>query len=134
VIQTRLDNKRSRVYTRAWGTVTFEELQTHIKELMESRVHLFPELFDASEARTNMSSAEMQQIARLAQETEPNDRPAALAIVTSDPYAFGMAHMYQALCEDIRAVGVFRGITPAAKWLATQEPPPITDQQQEESN
>ena len=120
MIQTRFDSKRSRVYTRVSGTLTFDDLFAHIMEQIRTRLYRFPELFDVTDARTELSATDIQEIARIAEELEPPDRPAPLAIVASDPYVFGMAHMYQALCEGIRAVGVFRGMTAAAQWLSVQ--------------
>ena len=118
MIETRVDAEKLRVYTRVSGTLSFNDLFAHVVEEIQSGAHRYMELFDATGARTDLTGSDVQQLANLAK--EPNENPGPIAIVASDPYVFGLAHMYQMLCENYRVVGVFRGIGAAAKWLNAQ--------------
>ena len=77
------------------------------------------ELLDARGATTNLTS---QQVMMLAHRTEMllrDGRFGVLAVVATARVTFGMARMYQILCDRLPTrIGVFRSIHEAHTWLS----------------
>lgn len=113
-------NKLQRVLeTRAAGVVSAEDLARHLE--MEERDGLLAvdELFDARGATTNLTSDQVRTFVRRTEDLARSGRFGALAFVTDDKVAFGMARMYQLLCDDKPvSIGVFHDVDSATRWLA----------------
>ena len=117
-----IDSSRHLVRTLASDLVTYRELERHLaeEEHDDDAVGL-AEVIDARGATTDLTT---EQVRRLVARTDALVRKGhfgALAIVTDNDVAFGMARMYQLLCEmslPVR-IEVFRELEPALAWLRT---------------
>jgi hypothetical protein len=111
------DDKRL-LETRATGMVTADELERHLTMEGADGLLALDELFDARDATTDLTS---HQVRHFVEKTEALARRGpfgAVAFVTANDVAFGMARMYQLLCDGkpVR-VGVFRDVGQAKQWL-----------------
>ena len=117
-ISCRIDDTRRRLYTRAEGLVTFEEMRAHVYTELSADAATYCELIDCRNATTSVSAA---QIRRLAAERKKVDarqrRPGPVAVVATDNVFFGMLRMYNALTDTIRPIEVFRDAQAAEHWL-----------------
>jgi hypothetical protein len=120
-----IDRERDLLRTRATGLVTFDDLDRHIT--MEEADHALglAELLDARGATTDISRADVQRLVYRTDALVRKGRFGALAIVTDDDVAYGMARMYQILCEELPVrIGVFRLLEPALAWLGASSGAP----------
>jgi hypothetical protein len=105
--------------TQARGVVTYAELAAHLNEEEALRVQSDPELFDATGASTDITTAQVKTLVDRANTMLRNGSVGPTAFVANDDVAFGMARMYQLLAEpDGIVVGVFRDRGDAERWLA----------------
>jgi 2-hydroxychromene-2-carboxylate isomerase len=114
-----IDSSRQLVRTLASGLVTYRELERHVAEEEHDDAIGLAEVFDARGARTDLTSAQVRGLVVRTDALVRKGRFGALAIVTDNDVAFGMARMYQLLCEASVAVRieVFRDLEPALAWL-----------------
>ena len=117
-VRYAIDRLRGRLLTHADGVVTFQEINDHLDS--EQRAHDLhrPELIDARGATTNVT---VDQVHQLVQRTVSLSRIVDLgptAIVSDDPFTFGMARMYSLLAaRDGVATEVFLDVASANRWL-----------------
>jgi hypothetical protein len=113
-----LNSETRLLETRATGLVTAEELDRHLTMEEEDGFIGLDELFDARDATTDLTSTQVRHFVRRTDDMVKRGRFGAVAFVTRDDVTFGMARMYQLLCEDKPVnIGVFRDIDVAREWL-----------------
>jgi hypothetical protein len=109
--------------THAVGLVSNEELEQHVDAQEKEGLIAAAELFDARDATTNLTAAQVRNLVRRTDELLERVDIGDLAIVTNDQVGYGMARMYQLLCGDKPVhVGVFREIDAARRWLNESRP------------
>ena len=116
-----IDPSRDLVRTLATGVVTYPDLEQHLaKEERDDAVGL-AEVMDARGATTDLTTDQVRDLVARTHALVRKGRFGALAIVTDNDVAFGMARMYQLLCETTLPVRieVFRDLEPALAWLRT---------------
>lgn len=115
-----IDQTRSAVLSRGWGTVTGHELLAHARTLAaDARFHPhFCQLVELREVVTvDASSASISELA----EVSPFGAGARRAIVVSTDVAYGMARMFQILRTTPDEIFVFRDMEAALAWLGMAE-------------
>ncbi|HWZ85220.1 MAG TPA: hypothetical protein VN032_03410 [Thermoanaerobaculia bacterium] len=115
-----IDQTRSAVLTRGWGTLTGRDLLAHARTLAaDPRFHPhFCQLVDLREVTTvDASSAIIRELA----EVSPFGAGARRAIVVSTDVAYGMARMFQILRTTPDEIFVFRDMDAALLWLGMAE-------------
>jgi hypothetical protein len=113
-----IDTPRHLIRASAAGVVTYEELERHLAQEEHDDALGFREVIDARGATTDLTSTQVRALVARTDALVRKGRFGALAIVTDNDVAFGMARMYQILCEGLAVpIGVFRGLEPAMKWL-----------------
>jgi hypothetical protein len=114
-----IDSSRHLVRTLASGLVTYRELERHVAEEEHDDAIGLAEVIDARGATTDLTSDQVRGLVARTDALVRKGRFGALAIVTDNDVAFGMARMYQLLCELSLAVRieVFRDLEPALAWL-----------------
>jgi hypothetical protein len=113
-----IDRLLQKMTTNADGMVTFKDINEHLDAEERERAMGLPELIDATQATTNLTSDQVRSIVRRVVATAKRIPAGPTAIVASDDVVFGMARMYSILMEDSAApVGVFRDRASARSWL-----------------
>jgi hypothetical protein len=117
-ISYRIDDARRRLYTRAEGLVTFAEMRVHVNTELNPEAATYSELIDCSNATTNVTAAEIRQLAMERKKVDTQQRrPGPVAVVANNDVFFGMLRMYDALTDPIRPLQVFREAREAERWL-----------------
>jgi hypothetical protein len=120
-----IDRTRPRVHTTATGRVTFDEIMAHLDRTEAVHVGTYPQLLDARDATTGLSAGQVRALADRAGSMARRGLLGPTAFAISHDASFGMARMYELLVEDRGvAVGVFRTLDEAERWLATASPAP----------
>ena len=122
-IQFKFDTEIGIVFTRAEGLVSFEDIRQHLlAEAADAGAAGYPEIFDASDASTNLTSAQIQQIADRVTSMMKADRFGPTAIIANKDSLFGMARMLETFSEleGGPLFGVFRTLDEGMKWLQAQ--------------
>ena len=114
-----IDPSRHLVRTLASGLVTYRELERHVVEEEQDDAIGLVEVIDARGATTNLTSDQVRGLVARTDALVRKGRFGALAVVTDDNVAYGMARMYQLLCEASLPVRieVFRELEPALAWV-----------------
>ena len=115
-----IDAARQVVWTVASGVVTYPEVVHHLVEEERDDALGLAEVIDARAATTKLTSDEVRSLVALTDTLLRKGRFGALALVTENDMAFGMARMYQILVESLPVeIGVFRELGDAVAWLGT---------------
>jgi hypothetical protein len=118
-IIARVEHTSGRLYSRASGILTYEDLRYHLTETRALLARGYPELFDASGAEAEMSVAQIQSLSNMSGEMFKRDELGATAIVVTGRMLFGMTRMYEKLNADYMSpVHIFLEVPPAEAWLA----------------
>ena len=118
-ITATVEHTRGRLYTRAMGLLTYDELRYHLTETRALTARGYPELFDASGAEAEMSVAQIQSLSNMSGEMFGRGELGPTAIVVTGRMLFGMTRMYEKLNTDsMSPVHFFLEVPPAETWLA----------------
>ena len=118
-ITATVDHTRGRLYSRAMGVLSYEDLRYHLTETRALTARGYPELFDATGAEAEMSVAQIQSLSNLSGEMFNRGELGPTAIVVTGRMLFGMTRMYEKLNADyISPVHIFLDVPPAEAWLA----------------
>ena len=122
-ITFEIDPNRRVLYTLVSGVVTYEELVRHLEEEERANGLGLPEVIDGRGATTDLTTRQVESLVRITDTLARKGRLGALAIVTDDDLAFGMARMYQLLTDGLPVrIGVFRELREATAWLRAAPP------------
>jgi hypothetical protein len=120
-ITARVEHTNGRLYSRASGVLSYEDLRYHLTETRALLARGYPELFDASGAEAEMSVVQIQSLSTMSGEMFKRGELGATAIVVTGRMLFGMTRMYENLNADyISPVHIFLEVPPAEAWLAKQ--------------
>ncbi len=98
--------------------MTYAEMRAHVNTELSAEAATYGELIDCSTATTNVTGAEIRQLAMERKKVDAQQRrPGPVAVVATDNVFFGMLRMYDALTESIRPIQVFRDVQKAERWL-----------------
>jgi hypothetical protein len=114
----------STLAVRASGTVTFDEVEDVIRDLITDArfARGVRVIADCREVEQTLSTAELRTVARdirplVAQGMGP------VAVITSSVFMFGITRMFGTFAETVGAhVHAVRTVDEANEWLATQAP------------
>lgn len=118
-IRSKYDAELGLLFTTATGLVSYEEVQKHLDEEARSGMLVYPEIFDATNAWTNLTDEEVRQIVRRLVELNRTNSLGPTAVVTNNDVLYGMASMLGILSElqGGPRFGVFRDFDAGLKWL-----------------
>jgi len=118
-ITARVEHTSGRLYSRAMGVLSYEDLRYHLTETRALTARGYPELFDASGAEAEMSIAQIQSLSTMSGEMFRRGELGPTAIVVTGRMLFGMTRMYEKLNTDsMSPVHIFLEVPPAETWLA----------------
>jgi hypothetical protein len=112
-----VDHARRRVFTRATGDVTLEQVLAHIKEEQDAAGLAYPEVIDARGFRPELTSADVRIIVATLHQMSKQATLGPTAVIVDSDVAFGVMRMLQILIEDVAAVRPFRQESEATEWL-----------------
>jgi hypothetical protein len=118
-IQCEYDSKRKLLIAWAEGVVSYSEIQRHL-DAEEAKGYLgLPEVFDCQNASTNLARSEIVSLVRRLVNYAKSKRLGPTAIVAKQPVTFGMARMFEIVCEleGGPPVGVFNNMEEGERWL-----------------
>ena len=117
-IVIEFDAAKKRIRTTATGVISLTDLFAHL-DGEEGDQHLgVPELIDAREATTNLTTPELRQLVSRMREYASHTKLGPTALVTRNDVVYGMARMYSILIAEFDArFFVFRSLTEAERWL-----------------
>ena len=119
-ISVEADASRRLLVATVSGEVTFPDLLEFFATARSGEGHDWPMLVDITGATTEIGSAKMQRVADHVGKVVARDgHRASAAIFAPTDVSFGMARMYQTLCESrgIDVIRVFRVRSEAEAWL-----------------
>jgi hypothetical protein len=116
-----IDHERKRIYARATGVVTFDELLAHMRAEAGTPAASYPEIFDCTDSTTNIDSADVRVLVGHRKRIAEVQEPAAAAIVATNDLFFGMFRVFDTLTDEVRPIRVFRSVDEAGKWLDSLE-------------
>jgi hypothetical protein len=116
-IYYHIDDERRRVYSRCEGIVSFEDFRAHINAEEGSPAASYGEIFDCSNAVTNITREQIRALAAEREAVAERREAAPVAIIACDDNLFEMLQIFDILTEQIRPMQVFPGIEAAEQWL-----------------
>lgn len=112
-----IDAARQRIYTRAEGIITYEELRTHMYSEAGEVAASFSELIDCSSATTEITQEEVRRLAAARRVIAKRQPPGPVAVVATDSVFHGVLRMYEMLTDQVRSFRVFSSAREAEQWL-----------------
>jgi hypothetical protein len=119
-ISVTTDATRQLIVATAVGDLTLAELRDFLRTVRTGEQRLWPLLFDASAASTEVTSAQVGALAAGVGAMVRREGPRGpVAMVATNPALFGVMRMYQTLCETegFDAICVARTRAEAEEWL-----------------
>ena len=112
-----IDHDKRRIYSRASGLVTYDDLDAHMNADVGPSVAAYSEVFDATGATTNLTAADVRLLATNRERIAVKQSPAPVAVVAPNDLFFGMFRIFDVLTEEVRPIRVFRRPDEAEQWL-----------------
>lgn len=123
-ISYRVDADRRWVMTTASGVLTDQDILGHKAALADDAAvtHPIHELSDVSGIeRLEVTPAGVRAMVAHDERSITQGVRHRLALVVPKTEVYGMARMYQMMSRSDPSIGVFRDVTEAAQWLATDQ-------------
>jgi hypothetical protein len=109
-----------RVYIRASGLVTYEDLRNFVWETRARPAIGSPQLFDARDAQTDLTVEQIQSLQNTVRDQFERGEIGPTAIVARADSVFGMDPMHQSYTVGHTVpVRVFQELAAAEEWLST---------------
>lgn len=118
-IQSKYDPDLGILFTTAEGLVSCQDVQKHLDEEAREGTLVYPEIFDATKASTNLSGQEVRLIVNRLIDMNRATALGPTAVVSTNDVLYGMASMLAILSElqGGPSIGVFRNFDEGLKWL-----------------
>ena len=123
-ITFHVDRVNKRIYSKAVGLVTFDDLLSHMRAEIGPDVAGYSEVFDTSGATTSLTVEQVRRLADERRQIAQAQTGGPVAVVATNDLFFGMLRMFDMLTETIRPLRVFRDIKSAEQWIDAVEAGP----------
>lgn len=125
VMYARDDAKR-RITVTTSGPVTLPDILANVDRQLREGTWAYAVLYDTGDAGTLPAKDEIERlIGRVREVAARIGRRGAVAIVSRNPQAFEIAREYAVVERDVGAVGFFRELEAAERWLDGQQGTPV---------
>jgi len=123
-IRSRFDAQVGILFTTADGLLSFAVIQEHLDEETRSDEIAHPEIFDATQARTDLTAEEVRALVKRLVEMSHNRRFGPTAVICTNEVVCGMASMLGILSDiaDGPQVQAFRTFDEGLNWLIRVKP------------
>jgi len=126
-INFHIDKRNRRIFSKAVGLITFEDLLAHMKADIEPEATDYSEIFDCTGATTNLTVDLVRRLSDERRRIAQSQSAGPVAVVASNDLFFGMFRMFDMLTETIRPIRVFRDVKAAEEWLDSMESKGVGD-------
>lgn len=116
-IYYQIDHQRQRIYTRGEGMITFDDIRKHIHAEEGSPAASYGEIFDCTDAETNITPEEIQRLADEREVIAGRREAAPVALIARNENLFEAFRLYDMLTEQIRPMQIFHNIEAAERWI-----------------
>ena len=113
-----INHAERRIDSVAFGRVTSEDVDQHLKFERHFNGLLYPEIIDARAANVDFTSDEVRTIVRLVREMSVENKFGPTAVIVSTDVEFGVIRMLETLLDDVAAVSPCRSEAEARAWLS----------------
>lgn len=118
-ISHSLDSARKQVSTIVRGTLTADEIISHLDAVRRERTLEMPELIDLRRATPPfLSAAEIWRVSEEVHKTLEQHVYGPRALIAGSEVVYGLARMFSTLVSDLFPMRVFRDETEAEGWLS----------------
>jgi hypothetical protein len=115
---TTVDHVHRRVFVRADGPITLDDIRTHLEEERLGVGLTYGELIDARGYTPAFSTEEVRTIVGILRRLGKESHLGPTAVIVDTDFGFGMLRLLEVLIEDVCEVRPFRSQEEAEKWLA----------------
>lgn len=124
-ISHSLDSARKQVSTIVQGTLTVDEIISHLEAALRERTLELPELIDLRRATPPfLSAADIWRVADEVHQTLEQHVYGPRALIAGSDVVYGLARMFSTLVSDLFPMRVFRDEMAAEGWLSGCSIPP----------
>lgn len=113
----QVDNEKKRLYSRAIGRVTYEDLRQHMNTDVGPIVASYPEICDCSDVTTDLNTGQVRMLAAMRAQIAATQTAPPVAIIATTNVFFGMMRMFDTLTSQVRPIKVFRDVRSAEDWI-----------------
>jgi len=129
LVQYARDDANRRITIVTSGPLTLAEILANIDRQVREKTWSYAVLYDTGEADAIPTAEDVDHvIGRVRALAARLGRRGAVAIVTRNPLAFEIAREYAVVERDVGAVGFFRDLEAAERWLSQQVVPTTADE------
>ncbi len=115
---TTINHAQRRVFVKAEGSITLNDIRTHLEEERVEAGLSYDELIDARGISSDFSQQDVRVIADVLRRLAINSGIGPTAIIVDSDVEYGMLRMLGILIEDVCRVQPFRRQEEAEQWLA----------------
>jgi hypothetical protein len=112
-----IDDEKKRLYSRATGLVTYDDLVEHMRAEFGRPAAAYPEIFDCTGATTDLTAADIRLLVKSRETIADVQEAGPVAIVAPTDLFFGLFRIFDMMTEAIRPISVFRSLAEAEEWL-----------------
>jgi len=121
-----VDSAAKLLLSKASGIVSYDEIVNHLKAKEQRRALAYAELFDARDARFDLSIPDLHRIANEARRLVDGARSGPVAVVTNNNFVRGLARAYASVTSpDYSAFEIFDDVGDARDWLSQRSDEPV---------
>src|ERR1044071_4281698 len=100
-INFHIDKVNRRIYSKAVGLITFDDLLAHMKADIEREAVNYSEVFDCTNATTNLTVEQVRKLSEERSQIAQSQPAGPVAVVATNDLFFGMFRMFDMLSETI---------------------------------
>lgn len=119
-ISYNIDHEKRRIYSRATGVITYDDLLAHMRADVGDDVSSYSELLDCTAATSSLTANEIRKLADERKAIALRHPPGPVALVATSDVFFGMLRIFDMLTDEVRPIRVFRTLSQAEIWLDEQ--------------
>jgi hypothetical protein len=112
-----VDPAQRRVFTKASGGVTLEEVLAHIRDERDVDGLPYSEIIDGRGARPELTATDVRVIVDALRQLSMRSALGPTAIIVDGDVGYGMMRMLEMLVDDVAVVRPFRQEREAIEWL-----------------
>jgi hypothetical protein len=116
-ISYSINDRKKRLYTRATGWVTYDDLVMHMQAEFGRAAASYPEIFDCTGATTDLTAGDIRLLVKNREQIADVQEAAPVAIVAPTDLFYGLFVIFDMLTHAIRPMHIFRNVAEAEEWL-----------------
>jgi len=114
---TTIDHAHRRVFVRAEGTITLDDIRSHLEQERVGTGLSYDELIDARGFSPDISQQSVRAIVDVLHRLGKESRLGPTAVIIDNDVGYGMLRMLEVLVGDVCQIRPFRHQQEAEDWL-----------------